>query len=265
MAERLIKIRYGGTCSVCDQALAARTQAWWDGATKTLRCENCGDPPRSRVDAGIAGQSAQRKHDRLHDRRETAVRERFPRIGGLLLALSEDPQSTRAWAAGALGERKVGEGLDSLAESGVVALHDRRIPGSKANIDHIAIAPSGVWVIDTKRYGGEVTKRDKGGWLSSDLRLYVGGRDRTKLVHAMANQVAAVRTALGEDWADVPVKPVLCFVDSQWPLFSRAFVLEGVTIAWPKAVAKLLTAEGPYQPEGIDLIAARLSAQLPPA
>ena len=31
-------------------------------------------------------------------------------------------------------------------------MHDRRIRGTKANIDHIAIGPSGVWVIDAKRY-----------------------------------------------------------------------------------------------------------------
>jgi hypothetical protein len=34
----------------------------------------------------------------------------------------------------------------------VAVLHDRRIPGSRANIDHIAIAATGVWVIDSKRY-----------------------------------------------------------------------------------------------------------------
>ncbi|MEV4421445.1 NERD domain-containing protein, partial [Patulibacter sp. NPDC049589] len=33
----------------------------------------------------------------------------------------------------------------------VVVLHDRRVPRTHANIDHIAIAPSGIWVIDTKR------------------------------------------------------------------------------------------------------------------
>ncbi|MEO6532232.1 MAG: nuclease-related domain-containing protein [Pseudolysinimonas sp.] len=32
-------------------------------------------------------------------------------------------------------------------------LRDRRIPGSKANIDHVVRAPRGVFVIDAKRYG----------------------------------------------------------------------------------------------------------------
>jgi nuclease-like protein len=32
-----------------------------------------------------------------------------------------------------------------------------RVSTSRANIDHIAIAPSGVWVIDSKRYKGRVS------------------------------------------------------------------------------------------------------------
>ena len=38
----------------------------------------------------------------------------------------------------------------------IAVLHDRRIPGSKANIDHIAITAAGIWVIDAKRYKGDV-------------------------------------------------------------------------------------------------------------
>jgi len=38
-------------------------------------------------------------------------------------------------------------------------LHDRRIPGSRANIDHIVVAPSGVWIIDAKRYSDQLVQR----------------------------------------------------------------------------------------------------------
>ncbi|WP_249934607.1 nuclease-related domain-containing protein [Microbacterium ulmi] len=31
-------------------------------------------------------------------------------------------------------------------------MHDRRIRGTRANIDHIVIGPPGVWVIDAKRW-----------------------------------------------------------------------------------------------------------------
>lgn len=55
-----------------------------------------------------------------------------------------------AYGIGAEGERLTGRVLDKL--DGYVVLHDRRISGSRANIDHVAIGPGGVFVIETKRY-----------------------------------------------------------------------------------------------------------------
>lgn len=280
-----IRVRYAGVCSACGAELPVGAAALYDRAAKTMRCLDCptseivsadavptAEAPLPTVPASAAasrtstaGSSAQREYERRKAKREDAIRSRHPRLGGLILALSDDPQSTTAWAKGAEGERRLGAGLDTLAEAGVVALHDRRIPSTRANIDHLAIAPSGVWVIDAKRYSGQVAKRDVGGWFSTDLRLYVGRRDCTKLVAGMAKQVAAVRTALGGDWTDVPVRPVLCFVDAEWSWFARPFELDGVVVAWPKATRELLVRAGPYTPEGIEMIAAHLEHKLQPA
>ena len=197
--------------------------------------------------------------------RETRVRSRHPRLGGLLLAITDEPQSTTSWAIGAEGERKLGASLDRLAESGVVLLHDRLRPGTTANIDHLAVAPTGVWVIDAKRYEGQVAKKDVGGWFSTDIRLYVGRRDCTKLVAAMSKQVAAVRAALGAEWAEVPVRPVLCFVDAEWGWFAKPFAMDGVLVTWGKAARELLVRPGPYAPESVELMAARLGERLRPA
>ena len=57
------------------------------------------------------------------------------------------PRHIRAWRVGAVGEDKTTAALERLGDSWVV-LHDRRIPGSRANIDHIAIGPPGVFVIE---------------------------------------------------------------------------------------------------------------------
>jgi hypothetical protein len=65
----------------------------------------------------------------------------------------------------------------------VLALHDRRIPGSRANIDHVVVAPSGVWVIDAKLYQGKVERRTSGPIWRRELSVFVGGRDRTKVIH----------------------------------------------------------------------------------
>lgn len=112
---------------------------------------------------------------------------------------------------------------------------------------------------------GQVAKRDVGRWLTSDVRLYVGGRDCTSLVAGMDKQVDAVRTAIGAAWADIPVRPVLCFVDADWGWFASPFELDGVLVAWPKAARERFIAPGAYGPEVVELLGARLHERLRPA
>jgi hypothetical protein len=68
----------------------------------------------------------------------------------LILALSRDPQSTTAWAIGATGEERLGKRLDLLVSPTCQVLHDRRVPGTHATIDHITVVRSGIYVIDAK-------------------------------------------------------------------------------------------------------------------
>jgi hypothetical protein len=190
--------------------------------------------------------SAAREAERRRDRREKQIIGAHPRIGRAILALTNEPRSTRSWQDGAIGERALGQMLESLRGTGFGVLHDRRIPGLRANIDHLVIGPAGVFVIDAKRYGGKVERRDRGWLLSRDWRLYVDGRDRTKLVEGMQRQVEAVRAGLDSTSApECRVIPVLCFVDSQWALIARPFAFGDVHVAWPKMLVKLLRTEGP--------------------
>jgi hypothetical protein len=206
--------------------------------------------PRNVVEIarGEAGASAAREWKRRHERREARIRAQHKRLGGLLLALSSDPQSTSAWARGARGEQTIGHSLDRLPEQGIAVLHDRRIPGSRANIDHLIVSQAGVFVIDTKHYRGRVEQRDIGGWLKTDLRLYVAGRDRTELVEGMTLQVEAVRRVLAkhdDDWRDLPLIPTLLFMsDDNWSLFNRHPLRFGaVNVLWGKALGKLIHAD----------------------
>jgi hypothetical protein len=185
----------------------------------------------------------------------------------VILALSSDPQSTAAWAAGARGEETVGRNLETLRAEGIAVLHDRRIPGSTANIDHIVISPAGVFIVDPKNYRGKVEQRDVGGLFRTDLRLYVGGRDKTKLVKGMDRQVAAVRTALAQDeeWSDVPVTPVLLFVSPEnWSLLSFRPLRFGETyVLWGKAFGKLLRADAKISREALPELERVLAVRLP--
>lgn len=79
------------------------------------------------IELGIAGGSAQHEFARRQAKRQDRIRTAHPRLGGLILALSDDPQSTTAWKSGAVGERKLGDKLSSSGDT-IIALHDRRVP-----------------------------------------------------------------------------------------------------------------------------------------
>jgi len=163
----------------------------------------------------------------------------------------------RAWAKGAEGEIAVGRVLD--AAEGVRALHDRAVPGSTANIDHIAVAPSGVLVIDAKHYAGAPRLVRLGD--GSILRLRVGGADRTELVAGARRQLGIVAEALDE--RDVPIRAVLCFVDADWePGNERGFLIDGVGVTSPAGLGELLAMPGPLSAARVEELHARLRARL---
>lgn len=248
--EKTMKLRYEGTCHLCGRTLERNVLAVYARPTKTVRCISCepipvseddGElPPASSTVADVAGASAQREYERRKTMREERVRAKHPKIGGLILALSDDPQSTKAWASGAKGEAALGARLDRHASESIAVLHDRRIPGTSANIDHIVVTAGEVFIVDAKRY---VNKRPdlrvEGGLLRPRVeKLIVGGSDRTKLVDRVLGQVERVRATLADETIDV--SGVLCFIDADWPLAGGAFSIRGVRVVWPKRLSKIL-------------------------
>ena len=270
-----MRLRYAGTCVLCGTALERGASAVYSRITRTVRCLGCrsegppadaAEPPRDLpVVDGAAGASARREFDRRHTAREQRVRARAPRIGGLLLALFDDPQSTRAWDTGARGEEHVGRALDAAAGPTFRVLHDRRVPRSRANIDHVVVCASGVVVVDAKRYTGRPRHAVEGGFLRPRVdKLLVGTRDCTRLVTAVLGQVDVVRTVLGPD-ADVDVTAALCFVDADWPLFGGSFVIDGVAVTWPRRLVSVLGKPGPLDADTVADLDRRLATGLPPA
>jgi hypothetical protein len=185
----------------------------------------------------------------------------------VVLAVGGEPQHQRAWARGAEGEVALARKLENwTADHGVVLLHDRRLPASRGNIDHIAIGPSGVTVIDAKRYRGRIAVEHRGSLLRPrTAHLRVGRHEQTKLVDGVLAQAEAVRQVLdGGNHATVPVRAVMCFVDGDWPLLGR-LEIRGVPIIPPRHAAKLCRADGPLGPPEVEHLASELARRLPPA
>jgi hypothetical protein len=143
-----------------------------------------------------------------------------------------------------------------------VLLADCSVPRSRKNIDFIAIAKSGIWVVDAKRYAGAVQVRDVGGWRTIDRRLFVAGRDRTSHVDGLAWQVEVVRIALGNQ--DVPITPVFCMVDAEFSFFAKPAQLRGVWVTWGKKLAEMIVSSAAcIDDAGVREAAARLTQELP--
>lgn len=259
---RRMHLRYAGVCRMCGTNLPAQKVAIYDRSTKTVSCVECltevsfmtmASPETTNAadalapvgdvdDSGVAGRSARHEYERRKAMDEEHLRQKWGRLGGIAFAMSDEKQGTKAWATGAIGEERLGARLDSLVSDSIAVLHDRSIPGTKTNIDHIAITAAGVWVIDAKRYKGRPELKIEGGIFRPRVeKVLVGRRDCTKLVDGVLKQIDLVRKVVG----DLPVTGALCFVEADWPLIGGAFTTRGVHALWPKRLTKLLVeAEG---------------------
>ena len=177
---RVIRLRYAGRCG-CGAQLAAGSSAGWDSSARTVTCLDClnrdaatalegpdgsasvpecssalpadmtpstATPPQP----GTAGGAAGREYQRRKDKRDAETDALPNGLRKFARTVTKDPQHIRAWQSGERGEIAAARVLDSLAADSIPALHDRRIPQRRSNIDHIAIGPAGVYVIDAKRY-----------------------------------------------------------------------------------------------------------------
>ena len=134
-----------------------------------------------------------------------------------------------AWRRGAAGERRTAGLLDPLERHGWAILHDLAVPGSRANIDHLAIGPGGVFVIDSKQYRGRLR-------LDSSGRLWHGGYPialALRVVDFEADQAAQVLPDPG-----MAVVPIVTVHGAQVPW--GKVVVEGVPVVAARRLPSML-------------------------
>lgn len=157
-------------------------------------------------------------------------------VAGLIvvLTLSEPLLDARkrikAWRTGSVGEEQTEKWLRKLP-AGFVILHDLAIPGSKANVDHLVIGPSGVYVVDSKNYRWKITENRAG-------ELWSGKYPMARIIEAANWEATKVAGHLG----GVAVEAMLCVHGAELP--RRDLVKNGVRILSPRGVMQALQ-EGP--------------------
>lgn len=268
VSSKRLRLRRPGSCLVCERELAVGQEAVWHRDLRQVTCLGCepGAPP---VLEGEAGASALREYERRHRRREDHAREKLGGLGVLLARVIDEPASTKVWQQGAKGEVRTAARLAKHFDGTEVRLlHDRRIPGhGQANIDHLAIGPGGITVIDSKTHRGDVRVDHIGGLFAPRRAvLLINGRDQTRLIDGLERQIGYVRSALrdaGEP--DVEIRGALCFPNPEGlPLFRR-LTIRDIVIDGPKPVARMAARPGQLSSDAIERHWALLGRSFPSA
>ncbi|MFL5893039.1 MAG: nuclease-related domain-containing protein [Solirubrobacterales bacterium] len=176
------------------------------------------------------------------------------RLVTVLEALSADSLHEARWARRAESEERARRLEALLAGSGVRLLNDRRVPGARATIDHLAIGPRGVTVIDAVRERGRAR--------IVEGRLLVNGEDRTSLVRDVLRQVEVIRLGLSAS-PNLPIGGAICWVEHNGLPRVRQLSLDDVLIDRPHVLAEELRRPGSVSLQRVRHLTALLDRRLP--
>lgn len=244
--SRFKALRYGGKCISCGGKIAPEETAWHDPDVKKVTCKRCWSEhaplihPETKATNDVVGGSSTLKWSEQGDRRNRRK--------------------------GAAGEYVMDRHLHRELQNGEIIFNDCQVPNGRGNIDHIVVASSGVWVIDTKYWAGRIEYKNVGGLTRGSDRLLIDGEDRTDLVNDIYAQVIPIATIIGE--RSVPIHPAIVFIDGNWNpgvirvLANRPYQHLGVWITWPKALSSKIGKQGPLSVETVEGIGIQLRQQL---
>jgi len=251
MVSRL-RVRRPDTCAVCKKSISVGTLVIYDRTLKTVIClthETASDQLKQvpiilqKPLLGTAGGSARRMDEKRKYRKEVEdegikeqyraehpkitrvmknAEENYPRLITWIRRELNSSHEPSSWSKGAEGEEIVGRKLEELSQGrGFITIHDRLIPGLFANIDHIVVTSSKVFVVDAKNYADKI---DFGKLLApyfgGKAILKINGRNRNNLLEGVEKQVRIVEHLLAKAGIDIPVQGVLAFVKAKWAMGS---------------------------------------------
>ena len=245
-------LRYGGLCVTCGNRIAKGADGWHDASVSKVSCAAC--PPAA---VSLPATAV------LQKRRQNPV-------GGTSALAVGQTRGDHFWVKGAAGEYLMAKSLQERLGDRAIILNDRAVPGSRANIDHVVVASSGVWIVDSKLWKGLIQVKTVGGFTSATQRLVVDGRDQSSHTEKIYSQVIPIANLLGDP--SIPIRPALVFLDGNWGagvslrfLQNRPYELLGVMVTWPKALIANIDRAGPLSAAAVQAIASALDVALPPA
>ncbi|MFE7268197.1 nuclease-related domain-containing protein [Streptomyces sp. NPDC057592] len=140
-------------------------------------------------------------------------------------------RADNSWAKGSAGEVATARLLAPLARRGYAVLHDRSIPGSKANLDHLVAGLFGAVLVDSKNWQSKKSRITITGGL-----LRYGRYDQTRALQTVVWEAQQAAKALG-----VPVRPIIAVHGAKVPAPRGRTELHGVTVIEAKKLRGMLS------------------------
>jgi hypothetical protein len=163
------------------------------------------------------------------------------------------------WAKGARGERKTARMLRPLERAGYTVLHDRALPSSRANVDHLVIGETGVYVVDSKNWSKQRIVAGRG------RRVRVGRTYGSTVVRGTDYEIRAVSNALAYDVGQgVPVAGLLAVHGAKLPPW-RIVDVNGIPLLPARQVRRFIARQPrTLTPDEVARISASAKRLFPP-
>lgn len=122
--------------------------------------------------------------------------------------------------------------LAGLEGAGCVTLHDLRASLGRVRVDHLVVAPAGVFVVDDRPWRGQVS-------VHGDA-LYIDGRRRYGVAETARDNAARVQQDLADELTSfgLGVTPVICLPTSEVPW--QVLSVQGVLVAAGRGLVRHL-------------------------
>ncbi len=142
----------------------------------------------------------------------------------------------KSWNKGIKGEFIVAEYLNQLPEDYFV-FNDVKFPGSYGNLDHVVVGPTGIYVIETKNYGGFFL-------VKGDEWFYKNGSRIKKAKGQPGKQVMAGSISLKKFLEDNGINTDSVWINSIVTLINKNFKIEQkpkhYTVLFPSTIPQFI-------------------------
>ncbi|UDY35326.1 nuclease-related domain-containing protein [Dermatobacter hominis] len=151
-----------------------------------------------------------------------------------------------------------------LTDRRATVLDDVELPSCRTDVDHVVVAPNGVWIVDVMACTGSVELREVGGFFRTEHRLHVDGRDRTTALDTLVWQRAAVDELLGRELptaAGTPVHTALVLLDGDRDVPDAPLQVDDHRVCSRSDLGELVAGPGPLSVDAVAAIVEVLRAE----